>query len=97
MIERLSKLILTIVIIIFLVIFILGLHRIMLNYLHDRYQWIFRHHNKWYWPVKFRFNPKCLPGCRADKTCPRGNLCYNCKGPNATCCCYDSQCEGCNM
>ncbi len=93
--SALTNSILTVVIIVFVVIFTIGLYEIMSNYLHDKYQSLYRNNNQWYWPMRFRLRKKCLNGCRLDKTCPRGSLCYNCKGPNPTCCCYDSQCQGC--
>lgn len=36
---------------------------------------------------------RLLRGCTRNGKCPNGNFCYNCEGPNATCCCYDFQCQ----
>lgn len=38
----------------------------------------------------FKRNSK-LKGCRGQR-CINGGYCFNCQGPNATCCCYDAQC-----
>lgn len=49
------------------------------NYLHSKGP---KHHGK-----------QLLRGCTKNGECPNGNFCYNCEGPNATCCCYDFQCQ----
>lgn len=38
----------------------------------------------------FKRNSK-LKGCRGQR-CINGGYCFNCQGPNATCCCFDAQC-----
>ena len=90
-----SNLILNIFIIILIILLCIGTYEILANYLHDRYQTEYRNNNKWYWPHSSRPEGSCLNGCRLDKTCPRGSLCYDCQGSNPSCCCYDSQCAGC--
>lgn len=49
------------------------------DYLHSKGP---KHHGK-----------RLLRGCTKNGECPNGNFCYNCEGPNATCCCYDFQCQ----
>ena len=99
--DTVNEILITIIVIIAAGLLGLGIFQIIKYELHTKYQSTYENNNEWYFPRhRKKHHPKryhkgCLRGCRADKTCPKGNLCYNCKGGNASCCCYDNQCSKC--
>ena len=95
--ELVKRLTIASIIIIFVALISIGIFQLIETDLHNKYRYVYQHHNPWYWPKRRRHRKKHCPfGCTIHKTCPYGNLCYNCKGNNPMCCCYDSQCQGCS-
>ena len=96
-----KNLFLTSLLVIFAALLGIGIFQVIQGDIHSRYQDVYKNHNPWYFPSRRhkhhpkRYNKNCLRGCRVDKSCPRGNLCYDCKGDDPSCCCYDDQCRGC--
>ena len=95
--DTFSKIVLTIIIIIFISIILLTVHIFANRYHHRNYQRILVLNNKYFNKNHKKWNKKfyCPKGCNNKGKCVKSKNCFNCHSQNPECCCYDLQCSGC--